>query len=201
MEVKDLEASRDNSLNELEVKLQQELVALGRPDIASAIGAGRKYQRLIYAVAGALISYENLAGLRLAFDPQAAVPESKEAWIAEAKIQFADDTQFADVIAGYNEKLEEEKEKERQEKEKEKLEEEKKQADSTASSSPAQTDTNPTGSSGPAERSNDASNTKTAAGRWWRGVRKRVRVAVKPLQQWPLRPAPPPSVKAVVPQM
>lgn len=144
VEVHDFD-SRDNSLNELEVKLQQELVALGRLDIAAAVGAGRKYQRLQYVTDGALASYEYLAGMRLAFEPHATVPESKEAWIEEAKIQFAADTRFAEVIAAYEEKLEEERT----------------QAENTRESSPT-LDSKPTESPGPTQSPED-SNERTAS--------------------------------------
>jgi hypothetical protein len=48
---------------------------------------------------GGIAHYEALAGLRLAFNPESSIPESKEAWIAEAKVRFASDEGFQFVIA------------------------------------------------------------------------------------------------------
>jgi hypothetical protein len=55
------------------------------------------------------MSYESFAGLRLAFDPHATVPASKEAWLAEGKIRFATYPGFQAVIAAYDKVLAEEK--------------------------------------------------------------------------------------------
>lgn len=50
---------------------------------------------------GQRVGYEALVGLRLAFNPDATFPASKQAWIAEAKIRFAADEGFAEVIAAW----------------------------------------------------------------------------------------------------
>lgn len=88
-----------NALRELEVLLQQKLIALGRQDMAEAVANGRKYHRLEQALSGILPPYKGAVGLRRAFDPKASVPRSKEAWIAEAMIKFADDEGLKVVVA------------------------------------------------------------------------------------------------------
>ncbi len=109
VKVHNFDESRENSLNPLEIQLQEELVALERPDLAEAVGGSGKYQRLELAFAGEPMSYESFAGMRLAFDPNAAVPDSKAAWLAEGKIRFATDSGFQAVIAAYDKVLAEEK--------------------------------------------------------------------------------------------
>jgi hypothetical protein len=71
--------------------------------MASAVAGGRKYQRLEKLFWGNTVGYDALAGLRLAFNPDATVPASKQAWIAEAKIRFAADEGFTEVIAAWEE--------------------------------------------------------------------------------------------------
>jgi hypothetical protein len=90
---------RSNELTGLEVRLQKSLCELGRSDMAAAIAGGRKYQRLAALLWGFQTGYEGLVGLRLAFDPNDTYPTSKEAWVEEAKIRFASDTGFAEVLA------------------------------------------------------------------------------------------------------
>ncbi len=69
------------------------------------MGRGRRFHRLHLAMFGGIPQYEALAGLRLAFDPQSSIPESKEAWIAEAKVRFASDEGFQFVIAEWEARL------------------------------------------------------------------------------------------------
>jgi hypothetical protein len=104
----DLLESRDNSLTAHEILLQQALNNLGRADMAAAVACGRRFNRLRLLMFGRIPKYEGLAGLRLSFNPDASVPESKEAWIADAKIKHAGDLGFQDVIAGWEKKLGEE---------------------------------------------------------------------------------------------
>lgn len=94
-----LQNHRNKSLREYEVQLQQELIALGRNDMADAVAGGRKYQRLDWALSGVALSFEGAVGLRLAFNPDAPVPSSKEEWIEEAMIKYADDEGLRKVVA------------------------------------------------------------------------------------------------------
>jgi hypothetical protein len=103
VKVHDFHKSRDNRLNPLEIQLQQELLALDRPDLAGAVGGSRKYQRLREVMAGSLLSFESMAGLLLAFHPYTPIPRSKEEWIARGKVRFASDEAFQAVIAAYDE--------------------------------------------------------------------------------------------------
>ncbi len=91
---------RSNELTGLEVRLQKSLCELDMSDMASAIAGGRKYQRLTALLWGLQTGYEGLVGLRLAFDPNATYPKSKEAWVEEAKVRFGSDSGLAEVIAG-----------------------------------------------------------------------------------------------------
>lgn len=91
--------SRDNSLTNDEIILQQALVDLGHPAMAASVARGRRFHRLHFTMFGVTPEYEGLAGLRLAFDPDASIPDSKEAWIAEAKVRFASDPGFQTVLA------------------------------------------------------------------------------------------------------
>ncbi len=102
VKVHDFHRNRDNTLNPLEIQLQQELLALDRPDLAGAVAGSRKYQRLREVMTGSLLSFESMAGLLLAFNPYAAIPRSKEEWIAAGKIRFASDEVFQAVIAAYD---------------------------------------------------------------------------------------------------
>jgi hypothetical protein len=68
---------RSNELTALEIRLQQALVKLGRGDMAAAVAGGRKYQRLGKLLWGHDVLYEGLVGLRLAFNPEASVPDSQ----------------------------------------------------------------------------------------------------------------------------
>lgn len=117
----------DNELRELEVQLQQELIALGRSDMADAVAGGRKYQRLEWAMYGAS-TFEGAVGLRLAFNPDAQVPNSKKEWIEEAMAKYADDEGLKVVVAEWAV----EKPKWEAEKKKRKAEEKKKEDEAAA---------------------------------------------------------------------
>jgi hypothetical protein len=71
--------------------LIQELHVLGRQDLADAVRGGRKWHRLDDLLGGNPPDYEGAVGLRLAFNPTAAVPVSKEAWIKEAMVKYGRD--------------------------------------------------------------------------------------------------------------
>jgi hypothetical protein len=79
--------------------------------MAAAVAGGRKYQRLGKLLWGHDVLYEGLVGLRLAFNPEASVPDSQEAWIEEAKTRFASDEGLAEVIAAWEEECAAEEEK------------------------------------------------------------------------------------------
>lgn len=89
---------RNNDLLPFEIQLLQELLALGRKDMADAVAGGRKYHRLDEAMWG-YQTFEAAAGLRLAFNPNASVPSSKEEWIKEAMVKYADDKELQQLAA------------------------------------------------------------------------------------------------------
>lgn len=92
-----LKDDRSNALTPLEIQLQQELIALGRQDMADAVAGGRRYHRLEDVMFGWTSSFEAAVGLRLAFKPDAKVPDSKEEWIKEAMLKYAHDKELQAV--------------------------------------------------------------------------------------------------------
>ncbi len=83
--------SRSNRPTPQEEDLVQELHVLGREDLAEAVRGGRKWHRLEDLLGGNPPEYEGAVGLRLAFNPAADVPVSKEAWIKEAMVKYGSD--------------------------------------------------------------------------------------------------------------
>jgi hypothetical protein len=102
--------SRDNELKFDENALCEELFKLGLRDIANAVQDGFKYHRLNDLVKGFPPRYEGAVGLRLAFNPDAHVPASKEEWVAEALVKYADDEGLRQVISSRRQYLKEHKE-------------------------------------------------------------------------------------------
>lgn len=94
----DTRCSRRNEMTREEKILHQELVDLGRPDLAAAVADGRKYHRLEDLLGGLPPEFEGAVGLRLAFDPTARVPSSKEEWISEALVKYADDEDLQSIV-------------------------------------------------------------------------------------------------------
>ncbi|BEJ17986.1 hypothetical protein CspHIS471_0702630 [Cutaneotrichosporon sp. HIS471] len=90
-----------NVLTFLELQLQEELRALGREDMALAVGDTRKFQRLDWAMFGSNFTYEFAVGLRRALYPDAKVPSSKEEWIEEGMVKYGHDEQLKELPAGW----------------------------------------------------------------------------------------------------
>ncbi len=97
--------SRDNVLGFHEEALRQELLKMGREDLASAVQGGVKYHRLNHLVEGFPPYYEGAAGLRLAFNPEAHIPASKEEWVAEALARYADDAELQQIVIDHKQYL------------------------------------------------------------------------------------------------
>ncbi|BEI86949.1 hypothetical protein CcaverHIS002_0702950 [Cutaneotrichosporon cavernicola] len=90
-----------NVLTPLELQLQEELRALGREDMALAVGDTRKFQRLDWVMFGYDFRYEFAVGLRRALYPDAKVPSSKEEWIEEGMAKYGHDEQLEQLAAGW----------------------------------------------------------------------------------------------------
>lgn len=90
--------TRCNAMTREEQLLHQELAQLGRLDLAAAVADGRKYHRLDDLLGGWPPEFEGAVGLRLAFDPNAPVPSSKEDWIATALVKYADDQDLHRIV-------------------------------------------------------------------------------------------------------
>lgn len=78
--------------------LCQALTSLGGLDLAGAVANGRKYHRLEDLLGGLVPEYEGAVGLRLAFNPNAAVPSSKEEWIKEALAKYAEEEDLQRIM-------------------------------------------------------------------------------------------------------
>jgi hypothetical protein len=97
--------SRDNALRSHEEALRQELLKMGREDLASAVQGGVKYHRLNHLVEGFPPYYEGAVGLRTAFNPEAHIPASKEEWVAEALARYANDAALQQIVIDHKQYL------------------------------------------------------------------------------------------------
>jgi hypothetical protein len=91
-------SQRDNTLSPDEEKLVAELAKLGREDMVEAVKHGIKYHRLDYFTFRETPTFEGAVGLRLAFDPDAHVPASKDKWIEQALEKYKDDEALQHVV-------------------------------------------------------------------------------------------------------
>jgi hypothetical protein len=94
-------ACRNNELRSLEVQLCQSLLDRGRGDLADAVRGGRKWHRLDDLLGGHIPEHEGAVGLRLAFNPAAQFPSSKDEWIKEGMAKYADDEALLSIAESW----------------------------------------------------------------------------------------------------